>query len=163
MFDKCMLLPLKIHDSYALNVYLRFLLRNSMEQANNLFIYRWSPIWRTRTTKQVFLQCGVLWFTQAGKHHVLSPSCAQKETQWLADSTQPRDPTRRVGCLSLSVIFFSQERIFLFVYIHVIFVSLPYHFHKDKKILWKKFYLFFFFIEWHQNYYSTFEILSASN
>lgn len=88
------------------------MLRNSMEQANNSIIYRWSPIWRTRTTKQVLLQCGVLWFTEAGKHHVLSPSCAQKETQWLTDSTQPRDPTRRVGCLSLSVIFFPKKEFF---------------------------------------------------
>lgn len=86
--------------------------RTSMEQANNLFIYRWSPIWRTRPTKQVLLQCGVLWFTEAGKHHVLSPSSAQKETQWLTDSTQPRDPTRRVGCLSLSVIFFPKKEFF---------------------------------------------------
>lgn len=92
------------------------MLRNSMEQANNSIIYRWSPIWRTRTTKQVFLQCGVLWFTEARKHHVLSPSCAQKETQWLTDSTQPRDPTRRVGCLSLSVIFFPRKNFFVCVY-----------------------------------------------
>lgn len=60
--------------------------------------------------------------------------------------------------------FFPRKNFFVCVYIHVIFVSLSYHFHKDKKILWKKFYLLlFFFIEWHQNYYSTFEILSASN
>lgn len=129
------------------------MLRNSIEQADNSIIYRWSPIWRTRTTEQVLLQCGVLWFLETRKHHVLSPSSAQKETQWLTDSTQPRDPTRCVGCLSFSVNFF-QERIFLFVYIHVIFVSLSNHFHKEKKIM--KEVLFFFFKE-------TFVILFASN
>lgn len=39
-------------------------------------------------------------------------------------------------------IFFKKE-FFLFVYIHVIFVSLSNHFHKDKKIM--KEVLFFFF------------------
>lgn len=40
--------------------------------------------------------------------------------------------------------FFPQERIFLFVYIHVIFVSLSYHFHKDKKYYERSFIFFFF-------------------
>ena len=65
------------------------------ERLNVNFLYRWSPIWWTRSTKQILLQCRVLWFTETRKHHVLSISSAQKETQWLADSTQPWDPA---GC-----------------------------------------------------------------
>lgn len=118
------------------------MLRNSMEQADNSIIYRWSPIWRTRTTEQVLLQCGVLWFPETRKHHVLSPSSAQKETQWLTDSTQPWDPTRRVGCLSLSVNFFKKEFFGLCIYMsslchcRIIFIKI--------KKLWKKFSFFSF-------------------
>lgn len=137
------------------------MLRKSMEQANNSIIYRWSPIWWTRTTEQVLLQRGVLWFSEARKHHVLSPSSAQKETQWLTDSTQPRDPTRRVGCLSLSVNFFKKEFFCLCIYMSslchylIIFVKI--------KNIMKKVLFIFSLKNDIKIIFSTFEILSAFN